>query len=86
MISADGAADAAVVHFKDFLIGVDDEFVVDADFAKFIFNDGDALSVLLVEYTVHQGCFAGSEEAGEDGDGCTFRHGMRLEVRSENEE
>jgi hypothetical protein len=43
-IAADGAADAAVVHLEEFLLGLlDDELVVDADFAEFVFDDGDFL-------------------------------------------
>ena len=42
-IAAHGAADAAVVHLEDFLVGIDHEVVVDADLAELVFDDGDFL-------------------------------------------
>jgi hypothetical protein len=68
-IAANGAADAAVVHLEHLLVGIDHEFVVDADFAEFILDDGDAFAVLSGEQMVEQGGLARTEEAGEDGDG-----------------
>jgi hypothetical protein len=68
-IATDGATDAAVVHFENFLIGIDDEFVVDANLSEFIFDHGDAEAVVFREDTVEEGGLAGAEEAGEDGDG-----------------
>jgi len=68
-VAAHGAADAAVVHLKDFLVGVDHEFVVDADLAVFVLDDRDALAVVFREDAVEEGGFPGPEEAGEDGDG-----------------
>ena len=38
-VAAHGAADAAVVHLEHFLVGADDELVVDADFAEFVDDD-----------------------------------------------
>ena len=35
-VAAHGAADAAVVHLEHFLVGADDELVVDADLAEFV--------------------------------------------------
>jgi hypothetical protein len=54
---------------KDFLVGLDDQLVVHADFAEFIFDHGDAAAVLFGEDAVEQRGLAGSEEASEDGDG-----------------
>ena len=68
-IAADGAADAAIVHLEDLLVGLDDELVVHADLAELVLDDGDLLAVLLREDAVEQGGLAGAEEAGEDGDG-----------------
>ena len=68
-IAAHGAADAAVIHFEDFLLGIDDEFVVDADFAELVFDHGDAETVVFGEDAVEEGGFAGAEESCEDGDG-----------------
>ena len=44
-VAAHGAADAAVVHLKYFLVGADDEVVVDADLAELVDDDGVALAV-----------------------------------------
>jgi hypothetical protein len=45
-VLADGAADAAVVHLEDLFFGLHDQAIVDADFAEFVLDDGDALAVL----------------------------------------
>jgi hypothetical protein len=48
-IATHGTADAAIVHFEEFLFRVDDEFMVDADLSEFIFDHGDSAPVLLGE-------------------------------------
>ncbi len=68
-VAAHGAADAAVVHLEHFLVGADDELVVDADLAEFVDDHGVALAVLLGEDAVEQRRLAGAEIAGEHGDG-----------------
>ena len=68
-IAAHGAADAAVVHFEDFLVGADDEIVVDADLAELVDDDRVAAAVLFGEDAVQQRRLAGAEIAGDDGDG-----------------
>ena len=68
-VAAHGAADAAVVHLEHFLVGADDEFVVDADLAEFVDDHRVALAVRLAEDAVEQGRLAGAEIAGEHGDG-----------------
>ena len=68
-VAADGAADAAVVHFEKLLVGLDDELVVYADLAELVFDDGEFFAMLLGEDAVEKGGLAGAEEAGEDGDG-----------------
>ena len=68
-VAAHGAADAAVVHLEHFLVGADDEFVVDADLAEFVDDHRVAVAVRLAEDAVEQGRLAGAEIAGEDGDG-----------------
>src|SRR5690606_31056282 len=73
-IAAHRAAYAAIVHLEHFLIRADDEFVVDADLAEFIDDDGVALAVLLGENAVEKGGLAGAEIAGEDGDGDFVGH------------
>jgi hypothetical protein len=68
-VAAHGAADAAVVHLEDLLLGVEHEGVVDADLAELVLDDGDPLAVLLGEDVVQQRRLAGAEEPGEHGDG-----------------
>ena len=48
---------------------LDDEILIDADFAELVFDDGDALAVRGGEDVVEQRGFACAEEAGEDSDG-----------------
>ena len=68
-VAAHGAADAAVVHLEHFLVGVDDELVVDADLAELVDDDGVFLAVRLGQDAVEQRGLAGAEIAGEHGDG-----------------
>ena len=80
-IAAHGAADAAVVHFVDFLVGFHDQVVVDTDLAELIDDDGIALAVILGEDAVQQRRLAGTEIAGEHGNGNGiggFAHGFCL--------
>jgi hypothetical protein len=48
-VAAHGAADAAVVHLEDFLVGIDHEVVVDAELAELVDDDGVFLAVLLAQ-------------------------------------
>ena len=73
-IAAHGAADAAIVHFEHFLVGANDEIVVDADFAEFIDDDGELPAMVLGENAVQKRRLAGAEIAGEHGDGNFFGH------------
>ena len=79
-VAADGAAEAPVVHLEDFLVGIDDQGVVDADLAELIFDHGDAFSVVRREDSVEEGGLAGAEKAGEDRDGnasvCRSSHAL----------
>jgi hypothetical protein len=67
-ISPHRAADAAVVHFEEFLFGIDDELVVDADLSEFILDHGNTQAMLLRKNPVEERGFAGSQKTGEDGD------------------
>ena len=67
-VAAHGAADAAIVHLVDFLVGFHDQVVVDADLAELVDDHGIALAVRFGEDAVEQGGLAGAEKAGEDGD------------------
>ena len=73
-VAAHGAADAAVVHLEHFLVGADDELVVDADLAELVDDHGIFLAVLLGEDAVEEGGLAGAEIACEDGDGDLVGH------------
>ena len=53
-VAAHGAADAAVVHLEHFLVGADDEVVVDADLAELVDDDGVFLAVRLGQDAVEQ--------------------------------
>ena len=68
-IATHGAADTAVVHLEDFLIGVDHKFVINADLAAFILNHSNALAVLGSEDVVEKRRFSRAEEACKNGDG-----------------
>ena len=68
-VAAHGAADAAIVHLEHFLVGADDEVVVDADLAEFVDDDGVFLAVVLRQDAVQQRGLAGAEIAGQHGDG-----------------
>ena len=64
-ISANGAADAAVVHLENLFFGPDYQIVVDADLAKLVFYDGDSLAMVLRQNAIEKGGFARAEEARE---------------------
>ena len=68
-VATHGATDAAIVHLEDFLVGIDHQFVVDADFAEFVDDDGEFLAVRLRQDAVEQCGLAGAEIAGEHGNG-----------------
>ena len=74
-VAAHGAADAAVVHLEHFLVGADDEVVVDADLAELVDDDGVFLAVRLGQDAVEQRGLAGAEIAGEHGDRDFFGRG-----------
>ena len=74
-IAAHGAADAAVVHLEHFLVGADDEIVVDADLAELVDDHGVFLAVVLRQDAVQQRGLAGAEIAGQHGDGDFFGRG-----------
>ena len=67
-VAPHGAADAAVVHFEHFLVGADDEVVVDADFAELVDDHGVFLAVRLGQNAIEQCGLAGAEIAGEHRD------------------
>lgn len=71
-IATDSAADTAIVHFKNFFVGVNihiHQGVVDAHLSELVFNDGNALSVVLIQDVVKQRGLAGTKKTSEDADG-----------------
>mmetsp|Transcript_6217 Transcript_6217/g.14564 ORF Transcript_6217/g.14564 Transcript_6217/m.14564 type:complete len:200 (-) Transcript_6217:59-658(-) len=71
-ITTNGAAHATIVHNYN-LLGESNlillqQCVVDGDFSELIFDHCNLLLSLLLQEVVQEGCLAGSEEAGQDGD------------------
>ena len=69
------AAEAAIGEFDDVVFGAagdaagSEGVAVDADFAEFVDDDGDAAAAGIFQHVADQGGFAGAEEAGDDGGG-----------------
>ena len=72
MSAAHGATDRTVVHLEDFLVGIEHNLVIDADFAEFVLDDGAALTGLASQDVIEQGGLAGSQQSSEYGDGYLF--------------
>src|SRR5262249_2835397 len=68
-IAAHGAADAAVIHHDDLLVGLLDDRVVDADLAVLVLDHRDALTVVFLEDAFQERRLAAAEKSREDGDG-----------------
>lgn len=77
-VAAHRATDAAIVHLVDFLVRLDDQVVVDADFAEFIDDDRIFLAVIFGENAVEQRRLAGAEITGEHGNGNGLQGGDRV--------
>jgi len=72
------AANAAVAHLDDLFIAVTDEnFIVDVFFAEFVFNDGDFVTVSLMQNAIEQRCFTGTQKASKYRSG-NERHDLRF--------
>lgn len=41
-----------IVHFKNFFLGADDQFLINAHFAKFVLDHGNALAVVFVQNVI----------------------------------
>jgi hypothetical protein len=65
-VTPDGAANAAVVHLKDFFIGVDDQLVVNPNFTKLVDNDSNLLAMFVGEDAIEESCFPRSQIAGKN--------------------
>ncbi len=80
-VAAHGAADAAIVHFVDFFVRLDDQVVVDADLAEFIDDDGITLAVVLGQDAVEKGGLARTQITRQDGHGDAASFSGRLGFR-----
>src|SRR5258707_3759925 len=72
-VAAHGAADASVIHLENLFFGIDHQFLVDADFTELILDDGDALTVAVVEDAIQKRGLAGAQESGQYGHGNSIR-------------
>jgi hypothetical protein len=63
-----GTADAAVGQGFDLRGAVADQLIVNGDFAKFVFDNGDFKAVLFVQDMAQQGGFTRAKKTGEQGD------------------
>src|SRR5918992_5586162 len=68
-IAAHSAADASVAQFDDFLIGGDQQMVIDANFAEFIDDDGNPATMISGKDSIEQSGLSGAEKAGKYGHG-----------------
>ncbi len=71
-ITTHRAADAAIVHFKNFFVGINIHIyqgVVDANLSKLVLNDCDPLAVVLIQDVVQQRSLASTKKASEDANG-----------------
>ena len=64
-VTHQGAADAAGIHLRDVNAGILQKAAVDADFAKFVFNQNKIFALVgFLNHFLDQGGFTGAEEAG----------------------
>ena len=49
-----GAADATVVHLENLFFGVDDQFLIDADLAELVFDDGNPCQSVMGESSLQE--------------------------------
>ena len=88
-VFADRAADATIVHLDDVLVGVvHQNLVVDVFFTELVFDHGNFLSVGFGEHALEQSSFAGTQKAGQDGDGnqthgAPYKTGEELKTKQE---
>ena len=79
-ILADGAADAAIAHLDDLLLGVrHQDVVVDVLLTELVFDHGNLQAMGLGQHALEQRGLARAQKAGEDGDR-DEGHGMLRDV------
>ena len=57
-VTANSTANAAIIHFKDFFIGINYQFMIDAHFSKFIDNHSNFFAMFVSEDAIKQSGFA----------------------------
>jgi hypothetical protein len=67
-IPAHCAADAPIVHLKQFLLCIDHQLMVDPDLTKLIFDHRNSQAMVFTQNSVQQRSFSGSKEASQDSD------------------
>lgn len=72
-IATYGAADAAIVGLEDFFFGTDYQLVIHTDLTEFVFDDRDALAVVLREDAIEKGGLSRPQKSRQDGDGDPIR-------------
>jgi hypothetical protein len=66
-IAAHSATDITIVHFDDLFIAVlNQNFIVDIFLAEFIFDHGDFIAVVFLQYAIEQGRFSRAQKAGKN--------------------
>ena len=68
-VATNGAADTAIVHLDDLVPVLQQQFIVDADFAEFVFDHRNALAMRLAQDAVEERGFATPKEACNDRNG-----------------
>jgi len=81
-VFAQGAADAAVAHLHQLFLGAIEAdaalhlVAVDVDLAHVVDDHRDAAAFAILQDVVEQGALAGTEEAGQDGNGEAVHGGL----------
>ena len=76
-VATHGAADAAIVGLEDFFFGTDHQLVIHADLTEFVFDDSDALAVILRKDAIEQSGLSRPQKSRQDGDGNPI-HGSHM--------
>jgi hypothetical protein len=79
-VAAHRAADAAVVRLEDFFFGADHQLVIHTDLTELVFDDGDALAVVLREDAIEESGLSRPEKSRQDGDGDPIHGSHRLQM------
>ena len=68
-VAAYSAANAAIAELDDLFVAfLDQQLVIDAFGPEFVFDDGNALTVVFGQHALEQSGFAGTQKPGKNGD------------------